>query len=682
MVDAQTFMKRALLFALALLLMALPACERADKQQPLVSDFVPGEHRAWFIDVAREGGVWISPETLEALGVDVRAAETPALRLSWNGQELPWRAVEEGGRWGLFFFAPAFHTRYTRETSFLLELEEAGTPMPTQPLAPTAATALPGLVQATWEENRRYLPQATAETPWFWQPIYAPGEMAQTLVLTDAVPGPLTVTVSLWSHTRFTPVPDHRLHLKWNGEIKGTWEWGGQGMQTLSAAWEEPTSQGNHTLTLEKPSISEKGIAIVWVDGWTITYPRASVPPDGLLRAQSEATTVTQTGLAILDVTNPLAPVELGTVPASGIFPTVPGRRYWLGDFKAAPRPTRLRPALTVDLATLLDTHYLVIAPPAAHEALQPLLAHRQAEGLSTAMVTPQAIYDTFGAGRAAPEAIQTLVRRLPALRYLLLVGDAVADPAGYDRDDGKLRVVTPFIRTVVLGETPSDGQYSLNAEGFPTIAVGRFPVETVAGVKTLVEKTLRWENEHTAPIPLFVTDNEPRFADMLDAFLPLVPDAESGERIDAGEPRSRERLLAALNRGPTWFNYTGHGSLTRLCDEEILTINDGPNWKQPSIVIAWTCLAGHFAHPTQASIAEAWLETPGGGAVAFLGPVGETTTFEQRPIAQAFYHALPQERRIGDAWLKAIQTETGVPDVRWGFLILGDPALDVRPGQ
>lgn len=682
MVDAQTLMKRLLLLALALILLALPACERADNQQDLFGGFVPGEHSAWFMDVAREGGVWLTPDMLEALGVDVRADAIPALRLSWNGQELPWRAVEEDGRWGMFFFAPAFHTRYTRETSFLLEIGETGTSIPAHTPAAPAAPALPGLVQAVWEEDRRYLPQAAAETPWLWQPIYAPGEIAHTLTLTDAVSGPLTVTVSLWSHTRFTPVPDHRMHLKWNGELKGQWEWGGQGMQTLIAAWDEQAPQGNHTLTLEKPSISEKGIAIVWVDGWTITYPRASVPPNGLLQAQGQAMSVGQAGLAVLDVTASLAPVELGTTPANGVIATEPGHRYWIGDFKAANAPVRLRPALTVDLAALEDTTYLVIAPTAAHEALQPLLAHRQSEGLVTAIVTPQAIYDTFGAGRAAPEAIQVLVQRLPALRYLLLVGDAVADPAGYDVDDGKLRVVTPFIRTVVLGETPSDGQYSLNSEGFPMVAVGRFPVETVAGVKTLVDKTLRWENEQTTPIPLFVTDNEPRFADMLEAFLPLVPDAEDAERIDSGEPRSRERLLAALNRGPTWFNYTGHGSLTRLCDEEILTINDGPNWKQPSIVIAWTCLAGHFAHPTQASIAEAWLETPGGGAVAFLGPVGETTTFEQRPIAQAFYHALPEERRIGDAWLKAIQTETGVPDVRWGFLILGDPALDVRPGQ
>ena len=674
-------MKRLSLLALLIVLWIIPACNRNAGSTPISGDFVPGEHPAFFIDVAQEGGVWLAPTTLKALGVDVNKSEAPALHLSWSGQSVPTRSLKDDQGWGLFFFAPAFHTRYTQETSFLLELNAPATPIPTQ--AATAATtpALPGLTQVTWEENRRYLPQATAEIPWLWQPIYAPGEISHTLTLTDAVTGPVTVTVRLWSHTRFTPTPDHRLQLYWDGELKGQWEWAGQGMQTLTASWNEAIPQGNHTLTLSTPAISDAGIAIVWIDGWDITYPRASVPPNGLLQTQGAALSAGKEVLVVLDVTEALAPVELGETSPNGDIGAESGHRYWIGNFNAAAAPVRVRPALSLDVAALTNTTYLVIAPTTAHAALEPLLAHRQAEGLVTAVVTPQAIYDTFGAGRAAPEAINTLVQNLPALRYLLLAGDAVADPAGYDAGDERLRVVAPFTRTTVLGETPSDGRYSVNAEGFPTIAVGRFPAETVAGIKVLVEKTLLWETSQSSPTVVFVTDNELRFSDMLDAIIPLIPGGETARRIDSGEERSREQLLEALNQGSTWFNYTGHGSLTRLCDEEILTINDGQNWKQPSVVVAWTCLAGHFAHPTQASIAEAWLLTPNGSAVAFLGPVGETTTFEQRPTAQAFYEALPQHRRIGDAWLKAIQTETGAPDVRWGFLVLGDPALDVEPG-
>ncbi len=673
-------MKRASLFLITLLLLLVPACERGANPTSITGDFVPGDHKAFYVDVAEEGGVWLAPGSLAALGIDVEVATAPKLRLSWNGQPVPMRMIDDNGRWGLFFFAPALHTRTARETSFLLEMDEMGTSI-SKAEAPSTTTTpgLPGLVQVTWEEDLRYLPQATATTPWFWQPIYAPGKISHTIALTDAVSGPLTVTVRLWSHTRFTPTPDHRLQLHWDDTLQGQWDWGGQGMQALTASWNETAPQGSHILTLETPAISDAGIAIVWIDGWTITYPRASVPPDGLLRAQGQALTVGEAGLAVLDVTEALAPIELGQTSTEGTIATETGHRYWVGSFTAAAAPIRLRPALTVDVASLTNTTYLVVAPNVVHKTLEPLLAHRQAEGLVTAIITPQAIYDAFGAGQPTPEAISALVHQLPALRYLLLAGDAMARPAGYSTED-TLRVVAPFTRTAVLGETPADGIYSVNASGYPNVAVGRFPAETVAGIKAMVEKTLRWETSQTPPTTIFVTDNEPRFSDLLDAIIPLIPGAEDAERIDSGEENSRDQLLAALNRGPTWFNYAGHGSLTRLCDEEILTINDGPNWNQPSVVVAWTCLAGHFAHPTQASIAEAWLQTPNGGAVAFLGPVGETTTFEQRPMALVFYQSLPEQRRLGDAWLKAIQTETSVPDVRWGFMVLGDPALNITP--
>ena len=93
--------------------------------------------------------------------------------------------------------------------------------------------------------------------------------------------------------------------------------------------------------------------------------------------------------------------------------------------------------------------------------------------------------------------------------------------------------------------------------------------------------------------------------------------------------------------------------------------------------MVAWTCLAGHFIHPEQTSIGEAWMRLPRGGVAAFLGPVGETTTSEQLPFAMTFYAALRDEGRLGDAWLAAIQQQ-GSEDVMWGYTILGDPALQL----
>jgi hypothetical protein len=328
-----------------------------------------------------------------------------------------------------------------------------------------------------------------------------------------------------------------------------------------------------------------------------------------------------------------------------------------------------------VDLGTLEEVVYLAVAPPEFHASLQPLLEHRRSQGLEAAVVTPQAVYDTFGDGRPDPEAMRGLVQSLPALRYLLLVGDGTAEPWGYDDEAGATRVVAPLTRTALLGETPTDVLTGTDGEGQPAVAVGRFPATLPDHVGAMVEKTILWEMAEEPPTALLLSDDEPVFAALTEEIAVLLPTGMPVRRLDAGDEASRAELLLALNDGPAWLNYSGHGSLTLLCDEGVLTLEDGEAWHQPALVVAWTCLAAHFIHPTQDSMAEAWLRTPQGGAVAFLGPVGETTADEQAPFARAFYQSLAGGQRLGDAWLAALQ-QGGSREVMWGYVLLGDPAL------
>jgi hypothetical protein len=173
----------------------------------------------------------------------------------------------------------------------------------------------------------------------------------------------------------------------------------------------------------------------------------------------------------------------------------------------------------------------------------------------------------------------------------------------------------------------------------------------------------------------VLVNDDEAEFADLAERINESLPSGAMAQRLDAGDEGSRADLLEALRAGPVWLNYAGHGSLTILCDEGLLTLEDGANWWNPALVVAWTCLAAHYVHPTQDSMAEVWMRVPNGGAVAFLGPVGETTSRDQEPFLQAFYSALKERERLGDAWLAALQDGRS-DDVRWSYVLLGDPAL------
>ncbi|MCD4738687.1 MAG: hypothetical protein K8R89_05440, partial [Anaerolineae bacterium] len=437
--------------------------------------------------------------------------------------------------------------------------------------------------------------------------------------------------------------------------------------------WEEPSPGGEHTLTLETPTLTEGQIPIIWLDSWELSYHQAV--SSGNCTATGTALSVPAGALA-LDVTVPAAPVLLKTVTST--VESVVGHRYWIGKPAEARAPVAIRPAQSLAIAELAEVDYLALAPVEFQPALQPLLAARAAQGLQTAVVTPQAVYDTLGHGRPAPEAIQALVQSLPALRYLLLVGDATVEPGGYDDASGALRVVAPFTRTAILGETAADGLLGRDATGTPVVAVGRFPAETASEVQAMVSKTIAWEAETAPPQPVLLHDDEEEFKSLIADLAALIPGGEELLPLDTGVADCREQVLERLAQQSSWLTYNGHGSLRQLGDEGVLLVDDGAQWSEPALVIAWSCLAAHYTHAQQPSMAETWLRQEPGGAVAFFGPVGETTTFEQRPFARAFYGALPTHSRLGDAWLEALQV-SGSEDVRWGFTLLGDPALVVK---
>lgn len=661
------------------LILLLTACAGPGSADPLPSDpAAAGEPSMWFVEVDREGGYWLGPDDLQRMGVDPSRESLPALRLSWAGQEVSYLPRRTNRGWGLFFFAPDGSTRYTRRTALRLEAGAGGETMAaTGSTSAKSSSVRGGLGSLRLERDRRYLPQAEAEIPWLWEPIRAPGAVTHTVALTDALSGPVTVTLHVWSHTASAAAPDHLLRLRWDEQLVREWEWDGQGMKHLGASWEQRRAAREHTLVLETPLPADVDVAVIWLDALDVTYRRRVHPSGAVWGAQGEALRIEgiRPGARVVDVTDPFVPRDVGAVPPDGLVGTVPGHRYWVGVPEEAPPPLTVRPARGLDRHALRDVSYLALAPPRFHPALEPLLEHRRDQGLRAAAVAPQAVYDAFGDGRPDPDAVRALVQSLPSLQYLLVVGDGTAKPAGYDGQEGSLRVVVPLTRTTVLGETPADGVLGTDPQGQQIVAVGRFSARSADEASAMVEKTIAWEKEKRPLVALMLSDDEPEFRAFADQMVPLIPEGTPVQRLDAGEEGSRASVLNALDEEATWLNYVGHGSLTLLGSEGILTLKDGEAWHRPTLVVAWTCLAAHFVHPVQQSMAEAWLRAPRGGTVAFLGPVGETTAGEEEPFARAFYQALAEERRLGHAWVSAVR-EGGSSDVRRGFLLLGDPAL------
>jgi hypothetical protein len=637
---------------------------------------------SWLLEVERSGPCWLGEDWFRSRGLDP-AITLEETRISLDGRPVPYLALEGPEGWGLLFYATATPSRYASWTAYRLDVGQGAGEAMTALLPATIARA--AVQKTAWstlwqEEDLRYLPQITAPEPWFWEPVFSQGRITQTVTLVGAESGPITVTLRLWSQNppvANTPAPQ----IGWDGELLGAWRWDGPPEQSWPTALPGPDRRDEHVMVVELPAGEDTQISKVWLDGWGVTYrqPLALEGAGVAFEAEGDEAAITGAdGARLLDVSDPASPLDLGTIDDARI-PTQTGHRYWVGVPWMAPEPARARPLTSVEWASLEQADYLIVAAESYWRVLQPLVEHRQSQGLAVLRLTPEQVYDAFGDGRPDPMAIRSLVRQgyeQGRLRYLLLVGDGSTKPDGYAGQEGARRVVTALVHTSSLHETPSDQALVTNDEGKPLVAVGRFPAQTEAQVRAMVDKTIQWEQNGLVS-GLVVNDNQQDFAEFADKITTWLP--VSSQRLDAAEDDARSSALGQMQEVGGWLNYVGHGSLTLWGDEKVFQRED--QWDQPAVVTVWACLSAYFVHPVEESLAEVWLRSLEGGAVAFVGPTGETFLSQQKPLAETFYQAAKTGASLGDALLAGWQSAEGFQqDAARSFLLLGDPALRLEP--
>lgn len=135
---------------------------------------------------------------------------------------------------------------------------------------------------------------------------------------------------------------------------------------------------------------------------------------------------------------------------------------------------------------------WIVASAPAFSNSLTPLCERRRAEGMRVVMVkttdilSPQQLEN----GEAGPlkDHIVDLCKKHKGPSYVLLVGAVASkDPA----------IFLPPLRgtTETMKGQPSDNAYgAVNNDLMPSVAVGRFPANTVDEARQMVKKTLAFE--------------------------------------------------------------------------------------------------------------------------------------------------------------------------------------------
>nr|WP_254151244.1 C25 family cysteine peptidase [Candidatus Chloroploca mongolica] len=480
---------------------------------------------------------------------------------------------------------------------------------------------------------------------------------------------------------------------------------------SLSAA-EQPVGTLLDTITWERPArleLAEQGVLFEGIGGnWR--YQLTGLPPNWNL----------------YDISEPAVPVRLH--PAATSFVDGPqARRYLITGPGTLHQPTVTAwHATTINAPQSLDALY--IAPEAWHATLEPLLAHRQAQGYRTAVASIEAIYGAWSYGAVDPEAIRHFLRHLTTTwpdppSMIILVGDGSVDPHDWTKRGSLNRnIIPPYLAYVDpwLGEAACDTCYGRLAtddprdQRMPTLAIGRLPVKSEAELQALVGKLTAYD---TAPvgegwrqtIALIADDADTAgdFAAESEAIADALPAQMQVRRVYydpsdtngyASAVEARQQTLAAFNNGASLLVYTGHSHawqwaitdpsgeyswLLGLYDPDQLTNRD-----RLPIVLAMTCLSSAFATPAMSGTSvDERLVLARGGAIAVWGPAGFGVSYGHNQLHQGFFAALwatpANEATLGTLTLASLHNLATNSGLNTGplftYLLLGDPLTHVR---
>ncbi len=287
------------------------------------------------------------------------------------------------------------------------------------------------------------------------------------------------------------------------------------------------------------------GVGIDWVE---VTYEgrfaledhQLPVTLEGLVGVQQlHVQGLATNDILVLDLTDPRRPVRIETESAQ-LKPV--GGLDWELDFQVdCGNGSEVREVFVIerehvvslgaeeimvkhhDLLTAFAGEDLVAIYPQRFEgALEPLLRHRESQGHRVYRAPVEDVFDAYSGGRRHPFAIKRLLRAMwrksdPSPDYLLLVGDASNDNAGYSLANEFEKADTTYVPTASIpGHIASwgirdivscdhwfvdnlAGPLQSDMDYYPFLHLGRIPCGSEEELTTYLEKVLAYEQSDQA---------------------------------------------------------------------------------------------------------------------------------------------------------------------------------------
>ncbi len=611
-----------------------------------------------------------------------------------------------------------------------------------QPVTPGAAQPLAFTDTAHFELDR-VNPFNSGEL-WFWQHMARYGnEQVRRFTFPFFVPyvssDQAQARVNLLSGTAAT---SHNLRWGINGTAVKDFAWTGSpaaGQRTDQAAV-SGLAGGQNTLDIDLVQAAAGSSDAVLLNWFEIVCQRPYQAHNRQLAFRADPAHTGQvrfrlTGLlsdraALLDVTDPDRPVWI-TTPARFAAYTefedaAAGRRYfcaapesWLTPLAVqAWQPQRLR-------QTMLGTKYLVVAADELWPQAQALAGYHSTQpGKHPARaVKLSAVYDEFGFGLRDPSALRNFLRHIylnsaPARTspaWCCLLGDGSYDYRWIDRSSPDQDLVPSHQADILKYDNIGEYLFSANDDWFarvdstyPQFVVGRIPARNAAEAWSSVNKSIGY-NQRNGLGPwrnraVLMADDAYKRAELTNelqhtnqtesigsAYLPSTYDLRKvyGEMQEfplssqETKPAATEALLRQWDEGAAVVHFTGHGAWFVWGHEQYFRYTDVPklaNSDRLPLVVMASCGTSRYDNPSNEAIGSALVVRQGGGAVATIGAMRETT--DGISFAQNFYSRVfaSPDNDMGQAFFGA-KFNIAEQNLNSSFVLLGDPSLrHVKP--
>ena len=342
---------------------------------------------------------------------------------------------------------------------------------------------------------------------------------------------------------------------------------------------------------------------------------------------------------------------------------------------------------------------------PAVGQSSHPLWDYkdfRASLGQTIAWVSVEDIYRHWGGGMMNPEAIR---------QYLAAGYDAHSDTAilllgddSYDYQDnlglGSFSFIPTLYRsTQYIPFTPADGTLvDFNGDDIADMAIGRWPVRTMAELSAIVDKTIQWHLQSPVSLSVAVADQEDgdtqAFANQSERILDQLHQVgwqdDQIHRVYANDfigsgnqsafDQARATLFSHWEQQSTITSFVGHGSPSQWSRFGLLSASDLPellNANTPTWISSLTCYTSYFVSPYSDALGHA-LITGSQGAVIVHGASTLSSYDSNESFGLAVREQLLSGSSIGQAILSAKQmaAQNGWRDQAINWNLLGDPLL------